>query len=167
MNEKVFSTHTPYVSRSPRHPDTTDATDNIYGTDGSSLLLSPAVSGDGYGADFSVGVSAAGDDSGTAGDTRVAARLLSATMVRTATGTRRLRLGIQAGERVRATARLTRGGRTLAVRRVSLARGTRVLRLTIPDGVAAGAARLRLALTDDADNAKSYARVVHVHARRE
>jgi protocatechuate 3,4-dioxygenase beta subunit len=55
MNATVIA-QAPYSSRG--NPDTTDATDNIYGTDGASLLLAPTSDGSGgYVADFSVGVS--------------------------------------------------------------------------------------------------------------
>jgi len=55
MNATVIA-QAPYSSRG--NPDTADATDNIYGTDGASLLLAPTSDGSGgYVADFSVGVS--------------------------------------------------------------------------------------------------------------
>ena len=58
MNDHVFTTYSPYRERSRPAPDTTDSTDNIYGSDGSSLLLSPVSDGNGgFSADFSVGVS--------------------------------------------------------------------------------------------------------------
>src|SRR5207248_2152746 len=53
MNAAAFK-QAPYASRPS--PDTTDSTDNIYGTDGSSLLLQPQSDGaGGYTADVSAG----------------------------------------------------------------------------------------------------------------
>ena len=57
MNTSIFTTYSPYKDRSRTTPDTTDSTDGIYGSDGASLLLAPVAGGDGFAADFSVGVS--------------------------------------------------------------------------------------------------------------
>src|SRR5207244_2707774 len=55
QNSQVL-TQSPYNTRGT--PDTTDSNDNIYGSDGSKLLLQPQSDGSGgYTADFSVGVS--------------------------------------------------------------------------------------------------------------
>ena len=57
MNTSIFTTYSPYKDRSRTTPGTTDSTDDIYGSDGASLLLAPEAGGDGFAADFSVGVS--------------------------------------------------------------------------------------------------------------
>jgi hypothetical protein len=72
---------------------------------------------------------------------------------------------IRAGEPVTATATLTRAGRRLARETAHMARGTHTLRVTIPQRVKAGAARLALRLTDADGNGKTYHRTVHIHRR--
>ena len=184
LNADVFSTHSPYKDRARTTPDTTDATDGIYGADGASLLPTPAAAGGGYTADFSVGVSqttsqignsSAGGPGGggpggptstdtttATGDKRVAAVLKAKAMVRTVLGTRQLKLTLKASEPVMVRARLTRGNRTVASRKATLQAGTRTVKVTIPDDAKAGAARLRLTLTDAAGNTKAYRRTVHI-----
>jgi len=69
MNATVFK-QSPYSSRPT--PDTSDSSDNIYGTDGSSLLLAPQSDGaGGYTADFSVGVSGGSTSGSTSTDSSV------------------------------------------------------------------------------------------------
>lgn len=101
----------------------------------------------------------------TVTDTSLLAALKATTMLRTALGARRLRLKIKTKETITVTARLSRGGRTIATRRTTLRTGTRYLRLAIPAATNPGAAKLRLTLTDAAGNARTYTRNVHV-ARR-
>jgi protocatechuate 3,4-dioxygenase beta subunit len=183
MNSSVFTAYSPYKERSPQTPDTTDSADTILGSDAATLTLSPASDGSGgYTADFSVGVSqttsqlnnTSGGGPGGAPpgqppttsttDKTVLAALKSVTMVRTALGTRQLKLRITTQETVTLTARLVRGSRTVASKKVKLARGTTTVKLTIPSAAAAGAAKLRLTLKDAAGNTKAYARTVHVRA---
>jgi protocatechuate 3,4-dioxygenase beta subunit len=184
MNNSVFSTYSPYKDRTPKLPDTSDGADNIYGSDGSSLLLSPAANGSGgYTADFSIGISRttsqlgntsagpggsgpAGSGTTTTGDTAVGVALKGATMVRTARGTRQLRLKLQATETVTVKARLTRGGKNVAHRTARIRSGTHYVRVSIASAVHSGAARLQIPVTDANANKKTYARTVHVHARR-
>jgi protocatechuate 3,4-dioxygenase beta subunit len=97
-------------------------------------------------------------------DKTVAAALKSATMLRTALGTRQLRLRIKTQEAVTLTAKLVRGNKVLASKKVQLATGTTNVKLRIPASASAGAAKLKLTLKDSAGNTKSYARTVHVHA---
>ena len=195
LNTTVFTTYSPYKDRARQTPDTTDGTDGIYGSDGASLLLAPVASGDGYAADFSVGVSqttsqigntSSGGPGGTpptatptptatpspttstdtttaTGDKTVAAVLKSRKMVRTVLGTRQLKLTLKASETVTVRAKLTRGGKTVASKKATLPAGTRALKVTIPDSTKAGAAKLKLTLSDAAGNTKSYNRTVHVH----
>ena len=65
-------------------------------------------------------------------------------MVRTVLGTRQLKLTLKASETVSVRARLTRGGKTVASKQVTLPAGTRALKVTIPDTTKAGAAKLKL-----------------------
>lgn len=163
MNATVFK-KAPYASRPT--PDTTDKSDNIYGTDGSSLLLAPQSDGaGGYTADFSVGVSG-GSGGSTSADSSVAAALSSVKALRTSAGTRKLRLTVTSSEAVSAVARLTRSGRTLVkARSRSVAAGKHSFKVTIPSTVRAGAATLRVTFTDAAGNTKTSARAVHVAKR--
>jgi protocatechuate 3,4-dioxygenase beta subunit len=166
MNTAVFK-QAPYASRPT--PDTTDKTDNIYGTDGSSLLLQPQSDGaGGYTADFSVGVSGGSSGSGsTSSDSSVAAALSSVKALRTSAGTRRLRLTVTSSEAVTAVARLTRSGKTLLkTGSRSLAAGKHSFKVTIPSSVRSGAATLRVTFKDAAGNAKTATRTVHVAKRR-
>ena len=165
MNTTVFK-KAPYSSRPT--PDTTDERDNIYGTDGGSLLLQPQSDGaGGYTADFSVGVSAGGSGS-TTSDSSLAAALSSVKALRTSAGTRKLRLTVTSSESVSAVARLTRNGRTLLrTAKRSLAAGKHSFKVTIPSSVAAGAVTLRLTFTDAAGNTKTVKRTVHVARRRQ
>jgi hypothetical protein len=171
-------------------PDTTDGTDTIYADD-TSLLLQPTGSNSaGYAAQFSVGVSkttsqldntsaGAGGGPGTGGgpgggtpptrpgttaDTSVAASLASVTSLR-ASGHRRLKLTLTTTEAVTAVAKLTRGGKTLATERASVAIGTHAFTLSIPRAVAAGAATLTITAKDAAGNTKTIKRAVHVRSR--
>jgi hypothetical protein len=175
MNATVFA-NAPYSSRG--NPDTTDLTDNIYGTDGASLLLQPTSDGSGgYLADFSVGISGgssgtssgsgSGSQSGsTTTDKAVAAALSSIKIVRTSAGSRRLRVRLKAKETLKLAARLTRDGKTLARKDVaSLAAGTHTVTIAIGRNVKAGGATLRLRLTDGAGNVKTYRRHVHIPHR--
>ena len=173
MNATVFA-KAPYSSRG--NPDTTDSTDNIYGTDGASLLLQPTADGSGgYVADFSVGISggssgtSSGSGSGsgsTTTDTAVLAGLSSVKILRTKAGTRQLRVRLKTKETLKLAVRLTRSGKTIARKDVaSLAAGTHTVKLAIGRNVKAGGATLRLRLTDAAGNVKSYRRHVHIPHR--
>jgi protocatechuate 3,4-dioxygenase beta subunit len=163
MNATVFK-QAPYSSRPT--PDTKDTTDNIYGTDGSSLLLQPQSDGaGGYTADFSVGLS--GGSGSTTADSSVDGALSSVKAVRTSAGTRKLRLTVTNGEAVAAVARVTRSGKTLVrTKSKSLAAGTHTFTVTIPSGVKAGAATLRVKMTDASLNTKTAKRTVHIAKRR-
>jgi protocatechuate 3,4-dioxygenase beta subunit len=171
MNATVFA-QAPYSSRG--NPDTTDGTDNVYGTDGASLLLQPTSDGNGgYVADFSVGLSGGSSGSGSSGgssggstDSAVQAALSSVKIVRTSWGGRQLRLRLKTKEPLALSLRLTRSGKTLAHRKLaSLAAGTQTVKLLVPRQVKAGGASMRLRLTDAAANHKRYDRKVHVPQR--
>ena len=164
MNSTVFA-NAPYKTRG--NPDVTDSSDNIYGTDGASLLLDPIASGGGYSADFSVGIS--GGSSGTAttpSDTTVGASLTSVKAFRTSSGARRVRGQLSPEETVVLRATVTRAGRTLARRTVDLTAGDHTVRVPIGGAVRAGGARVTLTLTDAAQNTRTYHRSVHIPTRR-
>jgi protocatechuate 3,4-dioxygenase beta subunit len=171
-------------------PDTTDGTDNIYAND-TSLLLQPTGSNTaGYAAQFSVGVSkttsqldntSAGAGGGAGGpggtpptggpggrttaDTSVAASLASVTSLRVS-GHRQLKMTLTTTEAVTAVAKLTRGGKTLATKKASVAIGTHAFSLVVPAAVVAGGAALTITVTDAAGNTKTLKRTVHVRSRR-
>ena len=169
LNAAVFTTRDPYRQRSLQTADTTDGEDGILGSDAATLTLSPVADGaGGYVADFSVGIQAGSSApvEEPTGDTAVAAALTAAGMVRTRAGSRRLRLRVRVGEPVTLVAKLTRSGRTLATHRVQLATGRSTVKLAIPGGTRAGAARLKLTLADAAGNRKRYVRHVLVARRR-
>jgi protocatechuate 3,4-dioxygenase beta subunit len=181
----VFAT-SPYNSRSGR--DTTNEEDMIYeqevragnvlmptltgsaaggyaGTVGIGLSGLPATSGTSGGSGTSSG-SGSGSGSGSSGssaaDTAVDASLVSRRFIH-AGDRRELLLGVKTGERIAAEARLLRGGRTVAHKRIgALAPGRRNLAVPIGDATPAGAAQLRLTLTDRAGNTRTIRERVHV-----
>ena len=159
MNAQVYAA-APYASRGT--PDVADSADNIYGSDGSSLLLHPAASGSGYAADFSVGIAGGSSPAETPA---VSAALAAAKVVRTATGRRQLRLVLTPEEALTVRVRLTRAGRRLLRERATVAPGTHMLKLPIGTHVRAGGAHLRLILTDAAGNTETLRRSVHIPRR--
>jgi protocatechuate 3,4-dioxygenase beta subunit len=167
MNSAVFAGNAPYSTRPT--PNVTDGQDNILGSDAATLTLNPVSDGKGgLAADFSVGLSKGSSGDGTTTtttDKALQAAYRGTTMVRTSLGTRQARIKIKAKETITVTAKLTRGGKTIASRKQTLAAGTRNVKVTIPTGTAAGAAKLRLTLADAAGNTRTYSRNVHV-ARR-
>jgi phage baseplate assembly protein gpV len=168
MNDAVFAAGAAYKTRgsSPMK----DGSDNIYGTDGASLLLNPTSDGSGgYAADFSVGISSGSStptSTTTTTDTAVDATLTSVKAVRTAAGSRRVRIKLKPSEPVAVTAKLTRSGRTLASKRVVLTAGAHTITVPLGGTAKAGAARLTLTLKDALLNAKTYHRTVHVPTRK-
>jgi len=166
MNTRVCTTASPYAGRSPQAPDTPNGRDGFLGSDAATLTLAPVPDGNGgLAADFSVGVRRGAATAAPSPDMTLRATLTAATMLRTATGARRLRLTVRARETVTVTARLTRGGRTITSRTTTVSAGTRQVRIAIPPTTDRGAARLRVTLADAAGNRRTTARTVHV-ARR-
>ena len=93
-----------YASRG--EPDTTNATDNIYGSNGSRLIVPLKADGaGGYAGTFTIGLSGL--------PAARLATLSAARFRRTASGRRILRLSLRAHERVTVSARLTRRRRTI------------------------------------------------------
>jgi protocatechuate 3,4-dioxygenase beta subunit len=139
-------------------PDTTNPTDNIYGSDGSQLVLALSADGSGgYAGTFTVGLSGLPDEANT-----VEASIARTRWRRTKSGRRVLRIALDTDERVTATARLARKGHLLAHKRVARAKR---IDLRIPHTVARGPARLRLTLKDADGATKVVKRTVHIPHR--
>ena len=175
----AFAT-SPYSSRSGR--DMTNEEDMIYqqevragnvlmptlngspsagysGTVGIGLSGLPASSSSGSG---SSGSSGSGGSLSSSGDTAVDATLISRRFIH-AGDRRELLLGLKAGERIAAEAKLMRGGRTVAHKKIAaLAPGKRNLAVPISDATPAGAAQLRLTLTDRAGNSHTVHKRVQI-----
>ena len=165
----VFAT-SPYSSRSGR--DTTNEEDMIYQQEvKAGNVLMPTLSGSpsaGYTGTVGIGLSglpasssnSSGSSSSTSGgsssdDTAVDAALISRRFIH-AGDRRELLLGLKAGERIAAEAKLMRGGRAVAHKKIAaLAPGRRNMAVPISDATPAGAAQLRLKLTDRAGNSRT------------
>ncbi len=147
-------------------PDTTNANDNIYGSDGDKLLLNTSSDGNGgYTGTFVAGVSGLPSTT-TTGTNKVDAALAGATWRRTSGGRRVLRLNVTAKETVALSARVTRGGTTLAhAAAAKLTSGTHKIDIGIPSGTARGSARLTLTLTDTAGKATTVHKVLTIPRR--
>jgi protocatechuate 3,4-dioxygenase beta subunit len=166
----VFAT-SPYSSRSGR--DTTNAEDMIYQQEvRAGNVLMPTLGGSpsaGYSGTVGIGLSglpasssntSGSSSSGSEGstsssDTAVDATLTSRRFIH-AGDRRELLLGLKAGERIAAEAKLMRGGRAVAHKKIgALAPGKRSLALPISNDTPAGAAQLSLKLTDRAGNSRT------------
>jgi protocatechuate 3,4-dioxygenase beta subunit len=157
LESKILATSA-YASRG--EPDTSNASDNIYGSDGDELLVPLTASGDGYSGTFVAGLSGVPDTTST---TNVVDGAVSSAKVRRgSSGKRVLEVGLDLGETVTAAAVLTRSGKTLATRTKKLKAGSRTLAVSIPSKVAAGSARLTLTLTDGAGKTKTKRRTVNI-----
>lgn len=165
VNDAVM-VRSPYSSRGA--PTTRNSSDNIYGSDGSQLTATVTPDGSGgYAATFNVGVTglASGAATTTTTDTTVSASLTGTKLSRSSSGTRVLTVTLNATEAVSADVRLLRGSRLLARKRLASGSGTRRAALTIPRAVAAGGARLSVALTDARANQKVVQRAVSLPRR--
>ena len=121
--------------------------------------------GSGTGTTGSTGLSPVSPTTTTVtGDTTVGCAVKAATMLRTALGARRLKVKLKATEPVTVTARLTRGGKTLATRKTTISAGTRTVAVPIGASIKRGAASLRITVADASGNTKSYARTVTVRS---
>lgn len=163
----VFAT-SPYSSRSGR--DTTNEEDMIYQQEvKAGNVLMPTLTGSpsaGYAGTVGIGLSglpassSSSSNSGSSGsssssDTAVDATLTSRRFIH-AGDRRELLLGLKAGERIAAEAKLVRGGRTVAHKKIAaLAPGKRNLAIPISNSTPAGTAQLRLELTDRAGNSRT------------
>ena len=99
----------------------------------------------------------------SSGDTAVDATPLISRRFIHAGDRRELLLGFKAGERIAAEAKLMRDGRTVAHKKIAaLAAGKRNLAVPISDATPAGAAQLRLTLTDRAGNSHTVHKRVQI-----
>lgn len=172
----VFAT-SPYNSRSGR--DTTNEADMIYQQEvRAGNVLTPTLSGSpsaGYSGTVGIGLSglpaasstsgsSSSGSTGSSSDTAVDATLISRRFIH-AGDRRELLLGLKAGERIAAEAKLMRGGKALAHKKIAaLAPGKRNLAVPISDATPAGAAQLRLKLTDRAGNSRTINKRVRIPA---
>jgi protocatechuate 3,4-dioxygenase beta subunit len=148
-----------YSSRG--NPDTDNAEDNIYGSDGDELTV--ALKSDGAGGltgTFTVGLSGLPDDDS------VSLKLRKVRWHRTDGGRRILRVTVRAGEDVSVRARVARNGKRLTRRRFTgVDSGTHRLGVPIPSHVRGGVARLVLYAEDGAGNTKIVRRTIHIPRR--
>jgi protocatechuate 3,4-dioxygenase beta subunit len=161
-NDAVYATE-PYEEGSRT---TTNSTDAIYAeaaAAGNPMLIRP-VGNPRSGYSGAATIALTGLPPGRSNDTAVDARLRSARFARRKSGRRRLDLKIRAGERLTATAKLTRRGRTIARKRIDGLRagGVRQLSVPVPDRVEGGRARLELLLEDRTGNRKRIERRIEV-----
>jgi len=155
-------------------PNVANTADNIYGSDGSKLLvaLSPNGSG-GYDGTFVVGLSglpatSSGTGTGTTATANSVAAALSATKFRrTASNRRILRATSTVAEAVKVRARLSRDGVTIASKTVTgVTSGVRAIDLTVPRATAGGSARLTMTYTDGTGLTKTVRKTVTVPRKR-
>jgi protocatechuate 3,4-dioxygenase beta subunit len=155
-------------------PNVANAADNIYGSDGSKLLvaLSPNGSG-GYDGTFVVGLSglpATSGGTGSAGSATansVAAALSATRFRRTASNRRVLRATSTVAETVKLRARLSRNGVTIASKTVTgVTAGVRAIDLAVPRATGGGSARLTMNYTDGAGLVKTVRKSVKVPTKR-
>ena len=145
--------------------DTTNSEDNIYAQSGGTTRVTPVSNGSGgYTAALTVGLSGLPDSgSGTTPDGTAAASITSTRFSRARDGSRRLTVKLDVDETVSADARVLRGSKLLARRRVaSLEPGARSLTLRLGDGVRGGKARLRVTLEDASGNVKTARRKLRI-----
>ena len=158
---------------SPRGtPNVANSADNIYGSDGSKLLvaLSPNASG-GYDGTFVVGLSglpSIGGSSGGGTSANSVAAALSATKFRRTAGNRRvLRVTSTVAETVKVRARLSRNGATIASETVTgVTSGVRALDLAVPCATGGGSARLTMTYSDGAGLEKTVRKTVKIPKKR-
>jgi hypothetical protein len=94
-------------------------------------------------------------------DTQVDAELISVRQLRSATGRRLVRVELGVDETLSAVVRLTRGDKTIALRRVATLRdGDRFVKITIPKSAAKGSASLVIELHDQAGHDLTITRTV-------
>jgi protocatechuate 3,4-dioxygenase beta subunit len=168
-NNAVLSGAAPYNTRSPKTDPTTNQTDNVLGQAGSVSGNIVGVSGslaEGFAAVFNIGLTGVVSNvSSTAKtDTAVAASLRTASVVTAKNGNRTVVLAVHAGEKLTAHASVVRSGKTLGKATGALTPGWHSLRVSLADGVAAGAAVAKVALVDAAGNSKTLSTAVHIPA---
>jgi protocatechuate 3,4-dioxygenase beta subunit len=145
-------------------PSTPNSADNIYGSDGSKLVvaLTPDANG-GYAGTFVIGLAGL---PGATGAT-VSAAVGATRFRRTSSNRRILRVTSTVGETVMITARLSRAGTTIArTTQGAVAAGARTLDLRVPRSTAGGGARLTMTYADAGGATKTVRRTVTIPARR-
>ena len=151
-------------------PNVANSADNIYGSDGSKLLVAlTANSSGGYDGTFVVGLSGlpAGTGTGTGTANSVAAALSATAFRRTAANRRILRATSTVAETVKVKARLSRNGTTIATKTVTgVTAGVRALELAVPKATGGGTARLTMTYTDGAGLAKTVRKTVKIPKKR-
>ena len=177
------NTKAPYNARGTR--DTRNTNDNIYGTDGASVLVPLTADGsDGYVGAFTFGLSKSnqggGNSDGSGGgpggtppagglggpDTTVSAALATPSWATSKLGLRTLVASVATKETTSLNLRLLRGSRTIARKRVGgLAAGRQSLKLPLGSAVAGGRATLEVVATDSRGNKKVMTRIVQVPKR--
>jgi protocatechuate 3,4-dioxygenase beta subunit len=145
---------------------TANASDGIYGSDGSKLVVALTPDGNGgYAGTFVVGLSGLPGTTGTGSGTgnTVGAAIASARFRRSTAGRRILRVTSTLTETADVTARLSRSGTTLVRKSASgLAAGSRAMDLRVPLRAPGGKARLTVVYIDAAGLKKTIARTVTV-----
>jgi protocatechuate 3,4-dioxygenase beta subunit len=163
-NDNVLASAAPYSTRSPKSDPTTDETDNVLtpSADATNVVPVTGSPADGYAATFTIGVNGVASTAASSADATVSASLRSATVVETANGNRTLVLSVHAGETLTVHASLVRSGKTLGRGTGKLTPGWHSLRVSLPAGVASGAATARLTLVDAAGNSRRLSEAVHI-----
>jgi protocatechuate 3,4-dioxygenase beta subunit len=151
-------------------PNVANSADNIYGSDGSKLLVALTANGSGgYDGTFVVGLSGlpSGTGTGTGTANGVAAALSATAFRRTAANRRILRATSTVAETVKVNARLSRNGMTIATKTVTgVTSGVRALDLLVPMATGGGTARLTMTYTDGAGLAKTVRKTVKIPRKR-
>ena len=149
-------------------PNVANSADNIYGSDGSKLLVAlTANAGGGYDGTFVVGLAGLPSGTGTGTANSVAAALSATAFRRTASNRRILRATSTVAETVKVKARLSRSGVTIATKTVTgVTAGVRALDLAVPKATGGGTARLTMTYTDGAGLAKTVRKTVKIPRKR-
>jgi protocatechuate 3,4-dioxygenase beta subunit len=168
LTDSVYK-QSPYNARGTR--ETRNANDNIYGSDGATLVPTLKSDGDGgYAGAFtfglSAGTSASAASTTAATGSSVGATLASAACTRSAVGLRSVAAKLRTSEQVALDIRLRRGSRTIAQRTVkAVGAGARTVRLPLSKGVRSGRATLQIVVRDSSGNRKVLSKIVQVPAR--
>ena len=148
-------------------PNVANSADNIYGSDGSKLLVALTANGSGYDGTFVVGLSGLPSGTGAGTANSVAAALSATAFRRTAANRRILRATSTVAETVKVRARLSRNGKTIATKTVTgVTAGVRALDLVVPKATGGGTARLTMTYTDGAGLAKTVRKTVKIPKKR-
>jgi protocatechuate 3,4-dioxygenase beta subunit len=156
----------PYTNNNTNGTRLKNTDDGIYRQGGADVLL-VTLSGTtdaGYTGELSLGISAGTPTASS--DDSVDAAFLGAGVVRGSGGRRRVRIRLTPAERVAVAATVTRRGRRLARLFGELGAGSQTVFVRIPKSIKAGPAKLRVTLTDEANNTRTIKRAVHIPRKR-